>query len=54
MPDRDGITPFDGTGYDTWSYRMRLLLRREGAELIIDGVPAQRNRTADWKKDDNN
>ena len=53
VANKYGIRPFDGTGYDAWKYRVRILLRQEGVEELIDQpVPGVRSQDDAWKAKD--
>lgn len=50
---RGSICKLNGVNYQTWKFKLKLLLTKEGLwDVVEDGVPALPAMTADWKMKD--
>ena len=48
-PSFTGVRQFDGTNYESWKVRMTILLKKEKLlDIVLQPIPAARNRTAEW------
>ena len=44
------IRPFDGQDYESWSFRVKMLLKREKVlKIVTEQIPLARNRTQQWE-----
>lgn len=51
VPEKTGIKQFDGSNYESWRYRLLILLKKECVDSVVTGgLPALRNQTQEWQR----